>query len=112
MIPGIPKTDYNSYVDLSKPIIKALIEDQLKEMVSIKVIMTLWVRWKKHVKSSITLDPEDVEGAQDIRDNTGDNYIKVDMPFNSLMAELFEGSNTEYLTQRMFAHIKTQLQNP
>ena len=46
-------------------------------MQSRKVINISWVRWKKPVKSVITLDPEDVEDAQDIRNNTGDNYIKV-----------------------------------
>ena len=43
---------------------KTLIEDQLKEIQSTKVIMTLWVRWKKPVKLAVTLDPEDLQGAQ------------------------------------------------
>ena len=34
------------------------------------------------------------------------------MPFNSLMTEFFEGSDTNYLIQRMPAHIKTQTENP
>ena len=51
--------------------------------------MTLWVRRKKPVKSVIALDPEDIEGAQDIGGNTGNNYIRVQMPFNSLMTEFF-----------------------
>lgn len=41
--------------------------------------MTLWVRWKKPVKLAIRLDSEDVNGAQDIGDNTGDSYSKVEM---------------------------------
>ena len=43
---------------------KTLIEDQLKEIQSTKVIMTLWVRWKKPVKLAVTLDPEDLQVAQ------------------------------------------------
>ena len=74
--------------------------------------MTSWERWKKLVKLVITLDPTDVVGIQDIRDNTGDNYIRVQIPFNSLMPEIFEGGNTEELIQRMFVHIKTQVENP
>ena len=74
--------------------------------------MTSWVRWKKPVKLATTLDPEDVDGPQDLRNNTGDNYIKVEMPFNSLMKEFLEGSDTDELIQRMFAHIKTQVVNP
>ena len=34
------------------------------------------------------------------------------MPFNSLMAEFFEGSDINDLIQLMFAHIKTQVENP
>ena len=94
VIPGTPKADIDSYFDETKSHIKVLIEDQLKETQSTKVIMTLWVRWKKPVKLAITLDPEDVEGAQDIGGNTGDNYIKVKMPFNSSMTEFFEGNTT------------------
>ena len=112
MIPGTPKADIDSYFDETKPHIKALIEDQLKEMQSTKVIMTLWVRWKKPVKLAITLDPEDVKGAQDIGSNIGNNYIKVEMLFNSLMAEFFGDSNSDELMQRMFVHIKTEIQNP
>ena len=61
MIAGSPKTDINSYFDQTKPHIKALIKEQLNEMESAKVIITLWVRWKKPVKSAIALDPEDAE---------------------------------------------------
>ena len=70
--------------------------------------MTLWVRWKKPVKLAITLDPEDVEGVQDIGGNTSDNYIRVEMPFNSMMTEFFEGSDINNLIQLIFASIKTQ----
>ena len=40
-ITGAPKTDIDSYFDQTKPHIKGLIEKQLKEMESPKVIMTL-----------------------------------------------------------------------
>ena len=75
--------------------------------------MTLWVTWKKPVEPLIELDPEDLEDAQDLNDGiTGDNYIRVEMPFNSLMTEFFEGSDTNDLIQRMLAHIKIQVENP
>ena len=73
VIPGTPKADIHSYIDQAKPHIKALIEDQLKEMQSAKIIMTLWVRWKKPVRLAITADSEDVEGVQGIGGNIGDN---------------------------------------
>ena len=55
-------------------------------MGSAKIIMTLWVRWKKPVKLATTLDPEDVKNAQDVDGSTGDNYIRVEMAFNSLVS--------------------------
>ena len=39
MIPGAPKTDINSYFGQTKPHIKTLIKNQLKEMGSTKIIM-------------------------------------------------------------------------
>ena len=44
--------------------------------------------------------------------NERDNYIRVEMPFNCLMAEFFEGSGINDLIQCMLAHIKTQVENP
>ena len=99
-----PKTDIDSYFDQIKPHIKALIEKQLKEMASAKVIMTLWVRWKKPVESLIKLHPEDAENAQGISGSTGDNSTMMEMPFNILMTEFFQGSDINELIQRMTAH--------
>ena len=41
----------------------------------------------------IELGHEDAKNAQDVNGSTGDNYTRVEMPFNSLMTEFFEGSN-------------------
>ena len=41
VIPGTPKTDIDSYFDQTKPHIRTLIENQLKEVRSAKLIMTL-----------------------------------------------------------------------
>ena len=84
MIRGIPKADSG------KPHTKALIGVQLRETHSAKVIVTLWVRWKKPVKLATRLDPEDVDEAQYISDNTGDYYIKVEMPFNCLITDFLK----------------------
>ena len=56
-------------------------------MGSKKIIMTVWVRWKKPIMLLIELDPEEAKNDQDLDGITGDNCIKVDMPFNSLMTE-------------------------
>ena len=44
VMPGAPKTDIDSCFDQTKPHIKTLIKNQLKEMGPAKIIMTLWVR--------------------------------------------------------------------
>ena len=49
----------------------------------------------------IDLGPEDAENGQDIDGNTGNNYTRVEMLFDSLMKEFFEGSNINELIQRM-----------
>ena len=110
VLSGLSKADIDAYVEKARPQVKTLIDDQLQEMQSAKVIMTLWVKWKKPVKMAIRLEPEDLEGAQDL-EGTGDGYIRIDMPFNSKMTEFFQGSDVEELLRGMFAHIKTQIQN-
>ena len=84
MIPGAPKKDIDSYFDQTKPQIKTLIKNQLKEMGSAKIIMTLWVIWKKPIMPLIELGPEDVKNAQELEEaRTGDNYIRTEMPLTA-----------------------------
>ena len=79
-------------------------------MQSQNVNTRIWVRLKKPVKSKITLDLENVPDAMVVGFNTSDNYKRVEMAFNSLMTEIFEGSITEELIQQMLAHMKTQIE--
>ena len=72
VIPGAPKTGIDSYFDQTKLHIKTLIKNQLQEMGSAKIIVTLWVRGKKPIEPIIELHPEDLEDAQDIEGNAGD----------------------------------------
>ena len=104
------KTNIDSYFDQAKPHIKTLIKNQLKKMGSAKIIMTLWVIWKKPIKLLIKLDPEDAKNAQGLDDGTvGDIYYKkIEMPFNSLMTEFFDASDINDLIERMLA----QTENP
>ena len=49
-----------------------LIKSQLKETGSAKIIMTLWVTWKKPIGPLVELDPEDLEDAQGTEGNAVD----------------------------------------
>ena len=45
-------------------------------MGSAKIIITLYVRWKKPIEQPlIELDPEDAKNAQELDDDISDNYI-------------------------------------
>ena len=113
VIPGASKNDIDSYFDQTKPRIKTLIENQLKEVGPAKIIMTLWVIWKKRIEPLIELDPEDAKNAKDLDDGTtGDSYIRMEMPFNSLMTEFFEASDINDLIERMLAYIMAQTESP
>ena len=61
-------------------------------MLAEKVIVTLWVKWKKFLNLAITVDPEDLEIAEGARANTGDNYTRLEIPFNSLMTVFGKGA--------------------
>ena len=71
------KTDIDSYFHQTNQHIKELIEKQLQEVESAKVIITLWVRLKNPVELLIRLGSEDAENAQGVGENTGDNYIRM-----------------------------------
>ena len=43
---------------------------------------------------------------------TGDSYIRIEMPFNSLMTEFFEASDINDLIERMLAYIMAQTESP
>ena len=108
------KTDIDSYFDKTKPHIKTLIENQLKKLEVAKIIMTLWVRCiMKRIRPLIELGSVDAKNIRDLDDGiTGNNYIRVEMPFNSLITEFFEGSGINDLIELMLAYIKVQTENP
>ena len=85
VIPGVAKAGIDGYFDSVNLHIKALIKVKEKKMQAEKVIMTLWVKWTKSVNLAITVDPKDLEIAQGVGANTGNNYTRLEMPFNSLM---------------------------
>ena len=86
---------------------KTLIEQQIREMGSAKVQLCMWIKWKKREESPFDKEELKEEGI------TQDFYTTiVDLPFNSKMMEIFQGSNIEEILEQMFAYIKTQTENP
>ena len=73
VIPGTPKAEIDSYFDQTKPRIN---KNQLKEMGSARIIITLWVIWKKAVR--LLIGPEDLEDAQDTGGNDKEGPHEMD----------------------------------
>ena len=79
--------------------------------------MTSWIRNQltklcNAVSAPVAATQDALAERLHVDGSTGDNYIRVEMLFNSLMAEFFEGSDINDLIQGMLAHIKTQAENP
>ena len=106
---GLPKADVDTYIESMTPHIKTLIEQQTREIGSTKVQLSLWVKWKKIEEQVIAL----VESQGDRDGSTPGVYeVIVEKVFNSLMTEVYQGSDIEELLKQMFAYIKTQIDHP
>ena len=111
--PGLPKADVDTYIERITPHIKKLVEEQVGELGSAKVQLSMWVKWKKQEEIAIQLDPEEIQKLGISEGQAPGVYdIIVEKVFNNKMTEVFQGSNIEELLQNMFAYIKTQIENP
>ena len=104
--PGLPKADVDTYIKRMTPHIKTLIEQQTRELGSAKMQLSLWVKWKK-------IEEQVIQLAEDGGPSTPGVYeVIVEKVFNSLMTEVYQGSDIEELLKQMFAYIKTQIEHP
>ena len=110
-IPGI-KADVDGYIAMVTPKLRTLIKEQVKDMGSAKVQLSMWIQWKKKIVMEIDLDEEDLADAQDVPGGETDGYIRIEKPFNSKMTQVFQGSDIDELLEGMFAYIKTQVEHP
>ena len=60
------------------------------------------------VKKTLNRQTEDITAHEN---EEGNGYIRIEVPFNSIMTECFEGSDIDDLIQRMLAYIKAQTEN-
>ena len=111
--PGLPKADVDTYIEKITPHIKKLVEEQVGELGSAKVQLSMWLKWKKQEEIAIQLDPEEIQKLGIPEGQAPGVYnIIVEKVFNSKMTDVFQGSNIEELLQNMFAYIKSQIENP
>ena len=113
-IPGICKSDVDTYIEKVRPSVKVLIEEQMKELGSAKVQLQMWIKWVKQEKIAIQLDDEEMEelGIKNDKNHPEFYDVYVDKPFNSKMTEVFQDSNIEKILGSMLAYVKTQIKNP
>ena len=110
--PGLPKADVDTYIERITPHIKKLVEEQVGELGSARVQLSMWVKWKKQEEIAIQFDPEETQKLGIPEGQAPGVYnIIVEKVFNGKMTEVFQGSDIEELLQNMFAYIKTQIEN-
>ena len=86
-VDGRGKTDVDSYVELVRPEVQKLLEEQVRVLDAAKVQMHLWVMWKKKERLLIRLDDGEMESWSDKEKQTwlesnGTHETKVDKVFN------------------------------
>ena len=84
--PGSAKTDTDTNIDRILPYMRALVEQQIKEMGSAKIQLCMWIKWKKTKEMVIQLNPEEFEQAENIFGEGHD--VIVEKAFNSKMMEV------------------------
>ena len=110
--PGLPKANVDTYIERITPHIKKLVEEQVGELGSAKVQLSMWVKWKKQEEMAIQFDPEETQKLGIPEGQAPGVYnIIVEKVFNGKMTEVFQGSDIEELLQNMFAYIKTHIEN-
>ena len=97
----LPKTDLDGYNTKVTEQVETLVREQVADMGSAKVQMTMWIKWKKVVELPA------FPGSPPL---TGVDYIE--KAFNSSMTEVFQASDVAEIVKSMLGQIKTQVENP
>ena len=82
-----PRTDADTFFNCIRGELISLITRELTVLNSARVQMTTWIRFIK-------------------------DYDRVELAFNSRMANVHQGSDLEQIVDEMIAHMKTQIGNP
>ena len=89
--------DVDTFFDRVRQNLIDLMNTELTDLGSARVQTTAWIRFR-----------------QALEDDFG-NIIGVnraELPFNSRMTEIFQGSDLNEIVNEMLAHMKTQIENP
>ena len=88
---GRPKIDVDTFFNRKRKELIGLIKRELKTRTSARIQTTAWIRFVR----------DDEEGQE-----------RVELPFNSLMASVYRGSEMNQIVDGMIANMKFQIENP
>ena len=94
---GRSRMDVATFFDRIRQNLIGLINRELTDLGSARVQMTAWIRFIQALED-------------DFGNIIGSN--RVNMPFNSRMTEIHQGSNLDEIIDEMLAHMKMQIENP
>ena len=96
-INGRPRMDVNTFFKRIRENLIDLINREVTDLGSARVQMTTWIRFRHALED-------------DLGNIIG--FDRVRLPFNSRMTEIFQGSDFNEIVDEMFAHMRTQIENP
>ena len=100
-INGRPKIDVDTFLNrIGKRLIE-LIELELKTRTSARIQTTAWIRFVRDGPPRGPGEAHDEEGQE-----------RVELAFNSLMASVYRGSETDQIVDGMITNLKFQIENP
>ena len=91
-INGRNRMDVDAFFNWIRQNLTDLVSRELTELNSVRVQTTTWIRFR-------------IEYEEGIID-------RIRLPFNSQMMDIFQGSDLNEIVNGMFAHMKTQIENP
>ena len=94
---GRSRMDVDTFFNRIRQNLIDLMDRELTDLGSARVQTTAWIRFIQTLED----DFGNVIGAN-----------RVELPFNSRMTEIFQGSDLDEIVDGMIAHMKTQIENP
>ena len=89
--------DVDTFFDRIRQNLIDLISRELTDLSSARVQTTVWIRFVQALKD----DFGNIIGSD-----------RVELPFNSRIMDIYQGSDSNEIVNEMFAHMRTQIENP
>ena len=91
--------DVDTFFDRITQNLIDLINREVTDLGSAKVQMTTWIKFRQALED-------------DLGNIIGFDRVRIRLPFNSRMTEMFQSSDLNEIVNEMFAHMRMQIENP